>query len=201
MIEVEKRYKVLKLDEMLALLDGAGMQQVQQNHVVDEWYAPLDVQSHERQEEWFDKEHGIAYRIRRVEQKDESFTLEIETKQLTEANNHDTFKEERLSFATYDEARRYIEDLGYWNWLTIDKTRYKFDSHDTEVDVVLDYVAGLAEKIGVGAALEIEYQGDAERGEALKKLAGFATRLGLSDEQLFAKSFTVEAMQALAKFN
>ncbi len=200
MIEIEKRYKIHDINDIIARLADSGIEQTDESHIIDEWFAPLKVQSHKQQVEWFDGNKGLAYRVRRTEQSDGSWKIKVETKQLTDAGNHNTFIETTVAITDYDEAHVFLEDQGYWNWLTIDKTRIQFDSHDPEIDIVLDEIAGLAEKIGVGAALEIEYQGEANRNEALDKLSAFAGDLGLPRDQLFAKSLTVESMTALAKF-
>ncbi len=200
MIEIEQRYKVHSVDKAIAMLAYSGITQTGSSHIIDEWYAPLTVQSHQQQEQWFDEGRGVAYRIRQVEQPDGSFMAKLESKQLTAVGNHNTFDEQVINVAGYEEALAFVANKYYWNWLTIDKTRLVFDSHDPELDIVLDEITGLAEKIGVGAALEIEYQGEADRDGALAKLNTVAEKLGLTPEQLFAKSLTVEAMTELAKF-
>jgi len=200
MLEVEQRYKITDTDATIKTLKANGLSEASKQHIIDEWFAPLDVQSHERQREWFDGEHGLAYRVRRVEQPDGTFIVKVETKQLTSANDHNTFAETVIDISDYDEAHKFLTDKDYWNWLTIDKTRITFASSDPELEIVLDEIEGLAEKIGVGAALEIEYKGDADRDAALEKIGAFASMLGLDVSQLFAKSLTVEAMVELAKF-
>jgi adenylate cyclase class IV len=200
MIEIEKRYKIHDVQAILARLDKNSIEQTGKSHIIDEWFAPLKVQSHETQVQWFDHERGLAYRVRRTEQPDGTFIVKVETKQLTSDGDHNTFHEEVIDISDYEQAHAFLVEKGYWNWLTIDKTRLQFDSHDPEIDIVLDEIDGLAEKIGVGAALEIEYQGEADRDGALKKLQEFSAELGLADDQLFAKSLTVESMTALAKF-
>jgi predicted adenylyl cyclase CyaB len=200
MIEIEQRYKVTGTDAIISRLVENGLTQTTKDHIIDEWFAPLDVQSHERQREWFDGEHGLAYRVRRVEQSDGRFVVKVETKQLTSDDNHNTFAETVIDIHNYEEAHTFLEEKGYWNWLTIDKTRRTFDSDEPELEIVLDEIEGLAEKIGVGAALEIEYKGEADRDTALEKIGTFAAALGLQNDQLFEKSLTVEAMVELAKF-
>lgn len=200
MIEIEQRYKLYDVGEFMRTLENAGIQPVKTNRLIDEWFAPLYIKSHERQREWFDGEHGIAYRIRRQQQSDDTFTVAVETKQLTADDNHNSFHETVVPITDYEEAEMFLASNGYWNWLTIDKTRRMFDSPDSELELVIDEIEGLAEKIGVGAALEIEYKGSADRDKALEKITALASRLGLGEDQLFAKSLTVEAMSELAKF-
>jgi predicted adenylyl cyclase CyaB len=201
MIEIEKRYKIHDVPAIIQRLAENAIHLVNQTRVIDEWFTPLRIQNQEQEEEWFDKDHGVAYRIRRTQMESGEFVVKVESKQLTDANNHDTFKEETLDITDYDAAHRYLEEMEYWNWLTIDKTRRTFASPDPEIQIVLDEIAGLAEKIGVGAALELEYEGSATRDEALAKLVAFSEGLGLSSDQLFDKSLTVEAMSELAKFD
>jgi adenylate cyclase class IV len=162
MLEIEQRYKVTDVDGIKATLRKNNITQTTKQHIIDEWSAPLKVQSHETQVQWFDHERGLAYRVRRTEQPDGTFAVKVETKQLTSDGNHNTFHEEVIDISDYQQALAFLTEKGYWNWLTIDKTRLQFDSHDPEIDIVLDEIDGLAEKIGVGAALEIEYQGEAE---------------------------------------
>jgi adenylate cyclase class IV len=201
MIEIEKRYRIHDVAATIQRLAENDIHLVNQTRVIDEWYTPLEIQTQEQEEEWFDRDHGIAYRIRRTQAKLGGFVVKVESKQLTDANNHDTFKEETLDIVDYDDAQKHMEEIGYWNWLTIDKTRRTFASPDPEIQIILDEIAGLAEKIGVGAALELEYEGNASRDEALAKLVAFSEGLGLSPDQLFEKSLTVEAMSELAKFD
>jgi adenylate cyclase class IV len=200
MIEIEKRYKVYDPPAMQAHLATLGIEQTGTSHIIDEWFAPLNVQSHKQQEQWFDIGRGIAYRVRRIEQLSGLWAVKVETKQLTGAGNHNTFKEGYIEVTDYDDAHALLARQGYWNWLTIDKTRIQFNSPDPDIDIVLDEIGGLAEKIGIGAVLEIEYKGNASRDEALKKLVQCAVKLGVSEDQLFAKSLTVEAMTVLAQF-
>lgn len=201
MIEIEHRYKINDAKQITCILAGHSIEQTNKSHIIDEWFAPLSVQSHEKQRQWFDDERGLAYRVRRIEQPDGSWAVKVETKQLTEAGDHNTFDENEIAITDYNKAHAFLAEKDYWNWLTIDKTRIQFDSHDPEVDIVLDEIAGLAEIIGVGAALEIEYQGEKDRDGALEKLGAFAANLGLLPGQLFTKSLTVEAMTGLAKFH
>lgn len=200
MMEIELRYKIQNVQEARKKLAEYGINEVNKSHIIDMWFAPLDVQSHEEQKQWFDENRGIAYRIRQVEQADSSFLVKVESKQLTHEGNHDTFHEEVIATNGYDETIHFLGDKGYWNWLTIDKTRYSFDSGDAEIEIVVDEIDGLAEKIGIGAVLEIEYTGEASREDALRKLGEFAAKLGIDSGQRFEKSLTVEAMTVLAKF-
>lgn len=201
MIEIEKRYKVYDVPATITQLAENGIHLTNQARVIDEWFVPRKIQSHEQQEAWFDREHGVAYRIRRTQTELGAFAIKVESKQLTGVNNHNTFKEEEVAITDYATAHQYMDGIGYWNWLTIDKTRWTFASTEPETQIILDEITGLADKIGIGAVLELEYEGDISRGEALARLTALSQKLGLSSDQLFEKSLTVEAMSELAKFD
>jgi adenylate cyclase class IV len=187
---------------MIEHLAARGIEHVSEKRVIDMWFAPKSVQSHEQQQQWFDVEHGVAYRLRTTTYGGGTdSTVSLESKQLTSDNDHNTFTENVLEdIDTSDKAVNYLSEMGYWNWLTIDKTRHEFKSENSHLEIVIDEIAGLAEKIGIGAALEIEYKGEASRDEALQMIDGLANELGLSADQLFEKSLTVESMTELAKF-
>jgi adenylate cyclase class IV len=199
-IEVELRYKVADPQGMIDRLATAGMKVASKKHLIDQWFAPTHVRSMAEEEQWFDENHGLAWRIRRVEQSDGSLKATLDSKQLTEDNNHNTFKETPPQDVVYEEAVEKLRGQEYRCWLTIDKTRHTFESGDPQIEVVLDEIAGMGEKIGVPAGLEIEFKGEGSRDEALSTLAAFATKFGLDESDRFERSFTVESMQALADF-
>lgn len=199
-IEVELRYKVHNVAGLLDKLAKHGITQNDTKHIIDQWWAPTSVRSMAEEEEWFDKNHGIAWRIRRTQQPDGSFKTIMDSKQLTDANNHDTFKETPPIEMDYDNAVAEITQKGYRCWLTIDKTRRIFTGAPEQFEIVLDEIAGMQQKIGVGAGLEIEFKGEGSREHALQLLSDFAKTIGLENAERFERSFTVESMQALADF-
>src|SRR6185503_640023 len=144
--EVELRYKVHDPNETIANLEKLGIKNTGKKHLIDQWFMPNNIRSMEMHEDWFNKDRGVAWRIRRTEQPDGSFKVEATSKQLTEANNHDTFIETDAGVSTYDEAMQFVKDKGYYCWLTIDKTRYDFTSPEDDFEIVLDEIEGLAEK-------------------------------------------------------
>lgn len=199
-IEVELRYKVQDPPAMIERLAAAKMPVAKKQHLIDQWFAPVTVRSMAEEEKWFDEDHGVAWRIRRVEQPDGTFVASMDSKQLTEANNHNTFNETPPQTMDYDAAVAEITKKDYRCWLTIDKTRHTFASTDEHIEVVLDEIAGMRDAIGVPAGLELEYKGQGTRDEALKILGDFAAKFGLDESDRFERSFTVESMQALANF-
>lgn len=204
-LEIELRYKVHDVQVLLDKLKKLHIRVDRQEHLIDEWFHPDTVTNLAEQRAWFDDEHGIAWRIRRTQQADRSWALDVTSKQLTEDDNHNSFHETAATFASYEAAVQAMADRDYYNWLTIDKTRYFLTSSnpnipDAEFELVLDHIAGLADKIGVGACLEIEYKGTEQRQEALKKIKAVAQQLGFSDSDLFEKSLTVTSMTELAHF-
>lgn len=201
MIEIERRYKVASTADMIATLQKQGITPVQEKHIIDQWFIPKHIHSREEHNVWFDEDHGEAYRIRQTEQPDGSFGIVLDSKQHTKANNHNTFQERIIDTVTdIEAARAFLEEKGYYNWLTIGKRRIIFDAKDPNIEIVLDEIDGLAEKIGVGAALELEYKAEQPRDETLQALSNMAATLGLSDKDLFEKSLTVAAMDVLAQF-
>lgn len=201
MIEIEQRYKVASPKDVAATMAEHGIKAVKQTHIIDQWFIPDTIRNREAHDIWFDEDHGLAYRIRQIEQDDGTFSVVIDSKQHTTASNHNTFQEGTVdSISTLAEAKEFLANAGYYNWLTIDKRRVLFDANDPHIEIVLDEIDGLSEKIGVGAALEIEYKGNESRDEALTILNSTASRLGLHEADLFEKSLTVAAMQVLARF-
>lgn len=199
-IEVELRYKVHDTQATMRALAAQGIRQTGKTHLIDQWFAPTGVKSMADEVEWFDHQHGVAWRIRRTEQPDGSLHAIQDSKQLTSANNHDTFHETPPVAVVYDDAVADLANMGYRCWLTIDKTRYLFDADDPRIEIVLDEIKGVAERIGVGAGLEVEFKGQGTREQALQVLHDVTARLGLNESDRFKQSFTVEAMQALADF-
>jgi adenylate cyclase class IV len=204
-LEVELRYKVHDVPGVLGRLSGQGISVARTEHLIDEWFLPEHIQSLKDEQQWFDVDRGIAWRIRRTE-KDGKSTLGVESKQLTEDMNHNSFLETTADFATYDDALQAMNDRQYKNWLTIDKTRYILasshpDITQDEFELVIDDIAGLAAKIGVGACLEIEHKGTSTREEALRKIARVAVLLGFTADDQIEKSLTVLSMTALARFD
>src|SRR6187549_1587845 len=173
-LEVELRYKVYDVRECLARLEALGVTVTRTEHLIDEWYLPRTIQTLEEQRTWFDDEKGVAWRIRRSERDGKSL-LDVTSKQLTSDSNHNSFHETTAEFKDYDQAVAAMDEREYKNWLIIDKTRYFLSSTNPEIEnekfeLVIDEIAGLAEKIGIGACLEIEHKGTASRDDALKNI-------------------------------
>jgi adenylate cyclase class IV len=203
-LEVELRYKVYDVQACLARLENHGVTVMRTEHLVDEWYMPRTIQSLEEQRAWFDDEKGIAWRIRQSEH-DGAKKLDVTSKQLTSDSNHNSFHETTAEFDNYDQAVKAMDEREYRNWLIIDKTRYFLTSTNPDIEnekfeLIIDQIAGLAEKIGIGACLEIEHKGTATREEALKNIEAIATMLGFTSEDQFEKSLTVVSMTELAFF-
>jgi len=203
-LEVELRYKVQDVEKCLAHLEDLGITVAHTKHLIDEWYLPNTITSIEEQRVWFDEEKGVAWRIRQIEHESKT-ELDVTSKQLTEDSNHNSFHETTAAFVSYDDAVRAMQEREYKNWLTIDKTRYFLSSSnprikDSEYELVIDHIAGLAEKIGVGACLEIEHKGSFSRKEALERIEVIAASLGFTKEDQFEKSLTVVSMTELARF-
>ena len=203
-VEIELRYKVEDVDACLEQLALQHIQVARTERLIDQWFAPNFVHDMPAEEKWFDHDKGVAWRIRRSTN-DGQESLDVTSKQLTNDNNHNSFHEVTTHYDSYQDALQAMQDLQYYNWLTVDKTRYFFtsknpDISDTEVEMVLDYVDGLAAKVGVGACLEIECKSEATRTDALKRIQQIATKCGFSPEDQFEKSLTVLSMSALAKF-
>lgn len=200
--EIEHRYKIDDPQTCIASLGALGISLVSSRHLIDEWFAPAYIRNLKQEEDWFDNQKGVAWRIRRSEQPDGTFAVQVGSKQLTDASNHNTFIEQVMPHVSdYHDARAKMADMNYRNWLTIDKTRFTFDSGRADIELVLDSVAGLAEAIGVGAVLEIEYKGTVNREQALSLLGEFAAQLGFRPGDRFDRSLTVEAKPALANFD
>jgi adenylate cyclase class IV len=203
-LEVELRYKVLDVSACLERLKKEGLTVARTEHLVDEWYLPKNIASLKEEQEWFDENHGVAWRVRRAT-KDGVTKLETTSKQLTDDNNHNSFYETEEQYASYDDAVKAMGEREYKNWLTIDKTRYFLESSNKDIpaaeyELIIDEIAGLAEKIGVGACLEIEHKGTDGREVALSKIQSVAGSLGFSTNDQFDKSLTVVSMTELARF-
>jgi adenylate cyclase class IV len=204
-LEVELRYRVHDVPAVLGRLSRQGISVVRTEHLIDEWFLPETIKSLEEEQQWFDVERGVAWRVRRSE-KDGKSTLGVESKQLTEDMNHNSFLETTADHPSYEAAVQAMKDLKYKNWLTIDKTRYMLTSSNPQIsndefELVIDDIAGLAAKIGVGACLEIEHKGTSTREEALLNIAKVAEGLGFTAEDQIEKSLTVLSMTALARFD
>ncbi|HSW66239.1 MAG TPA: hypothetical protein VLI54_03830 [Bacillota bacterium] len=201
MIEIEQRYKVFDPQATIAALETQGVILQQENRVIDCWFAPRTVQSQADQDVWFDKQHGVAYRIRKIALPGDTFDIALESKQHTTANNHNTFNEEVIMRGDEAAMQAWLAQKDYYNWLTIDKLRRRFASPHPELEVVMDTVAGVRGTLGIDTVLEIEYQGEATRDAALQAIANFAGTLGFTPDMRFDKSLTVESMRVLARFS
>jgi adenylate cyclase class IV len=204
-LEIEKRYKVYDVKACLAACKDLGLVVQRTSHLIDEWYLPEHIRSLEEEKKWFDVDHGLAWRIRRSDQNGSHESLEVTSKQLTEDSNHNTFQETTEVFDSYNSAVESLRMRDYKNWLTIDKTRYLLSSANPDIsneefEIVIDEIAGLADKIGIGACLEIEHKGAHSRQDALKKIAAIAKLLGFSDDDSYEQSLTVVSMTELARF-
>lgn len=198
-IEVELRYKIDDAEAAVALLAVHDTKLEKEQHIIDRWFIPKTVRSRKEHDVWFDEEHGLAYRIRFSEDENGQSTI-LDSKQHTEANNHNTFKEDTLPLSDLAEMEKYLDDEGYYNWLTIDKTRKVFSSSHADLAITMDSIGGIKDEIGVDTVLEVEYSGEASRDEALQIITDFASKLGLDEGHQFDKSLTVESMRVLAKF-
>lgn len=200
MIEIEKRYKINDIDGAINRLSECGVAPKDEKRIIDEWYIPLEVDSREKHDVWFDEEHGVAYRIRKVMTPHDEAKIILDSKQHTAANNHNTFNEEIILQDDEPAMREFLKEKGYYNWLTLDKIRRSFDSMWPEMHITMDTVSGVKQKLGSDTVLEIEYSGDGTRDQALSMIDKVAASIGLTDDVLFEKSLTVESMQVLARF-
>lgn len=185
---------------MIATLGQHGAALQDEQHIVDKWFAPTDVHTRDDHDRWFDVDHGIAYRIRQVALSDGGNELILDSKQHTEADNHNTFNEEELMRGDESAMLAFLASKNYYNWLTIDKKRYRFHLPKPELKVIMDTVAGVKDTLGLDTVLELEYAGNGSRDDALTAIDSFASNLGLQGSTLFDKSLTVESMSVLAKF-
>jgi adenylate cyclase class IV len=200
MIEVELRYKVNDTASTLARLRQLHVEVRDEQHIVDKWFIPSSLHNRKEHDAWFDNDHGVAYRIRRTTLPNGSIRIVLDSKQLTDANNHNTFKEEVLIHDDEPAMLTFLTAQGYYNWLTIDKKRRTFATDQKELAISMDTLEGIKNALGVDTVLEIEYTGAGSRDHALASIHAFASVLGLTSGDLFEKSLTVESMRVLAKF-
>lgn len=127
-------------------------------------------------------------------------SIVLDSKQHTEANDHNTFAEEVIMHDDENAMLKFVDEKEYFNWLTIDKIRRYFSSDRPELKVTMDTVSGVRDQLGLDTVLEIEYEGESSREEALALIDSFSAQLGLAPNLLFEKSLTTETMAVLAKF-
>lgn len=204
--EIEIRFRVADLPAMVQKMAGLGVPLQRVERIVDEWFAPSTHRTLQDEEAWFEKENGVAWRLRTTEVEGKKHTIR-DSKQLPKGDvTHTTFDETPPVPVEHAAATAELRAKGLHNWLKIDKTRHIFDTSAAPPElagvlVSIDEVKGLAEKIGVGACLELEYDGpEVDGGKALTHLSEAAALLGLSPEDRFEKSLTVLAKPALANF-
>ncbi len=199
-LEIEQRYKVDSVADIEKRLAKQNINRSGQQHIIDQWFIPKTIHSRSEHDRWFDEERGIAYRIRRIERPGGSFSIMLDSKQLTEAGNHNTFHEEIVLEDDYEAALRWTAAQGYYNWLAINKVRFLFDSPDPELEVIIDTIDGLKPALGFDSVIEIEYKGNKGRDEALNYTGTLAASIDCQPEDRFKKSLTVAAMAILARF-
>jgi adenylate cyclase class IV len=194
-VEIEQRYKIDNAKAAVSLLAQHGADLKDEQHIIDKWFIPQNIHTRAQHDLWFDRDHGVAYRIRYVTLPDGLSNILLDSKQHTEANNHNTFKEDTLIFDDEAAMLRFLGDKEYYNWLTIDKKRQRFHSPRPDLAISMDSIAGIKDAIGIDTVLELEYTD-----QALSVINDFASMLGLSPGSQFPKSLTVEAMRVLAQF-
>lgn len=199
--EVERRYRVAEPTLTVERLAHHGVTVHRSSRIIDRWFMPRYVRSLTEEEQWFDVEHGLAYRIRKTQHNDGDFDTLLDSKQHTEANDHNTFHEEVMMRGDESEMLKFLEGKEYYNWLTIDKRRTYFEGASDSLAITMDTIDGVKQALGVDTVLEVEYSGDGSRDEALRTIDDFATTIGLRREDLFEKSLTVESMRVLADFS
>ncbi len=199
-IEIEQRYQVDDAAAMASLLARHGVDLQSEQRIIDQWFVPQSVHTRIQHDRWFDQDHGVAYRIRRTALHNGQSHIILDSKQHTEADNHNTFKEDVVMSDDYEAMLHFLESKGYYNWLTLDKKRQHFSSPQADLSITMDKVAGIKDVLGIDTVLELEYKGKASRDRALSIINGFAATLGLSLDSQFAKSLTVESIRVLAKF-
>lgn len=192
-IEVELRYKVESVREIQKKLLDINARQVEQTHIIDHWFVPVNIKSLEEEIDWFDIKRNTGVRIREyINEYGNQISASLETKRLTLAMNHDTFLETEMKVESYHKAKEFMEMLDRKEYLTIDKSRILFKHEDftISIDSIKDFITGV----------EIEYIGLGNREEIIKIIENFASKLGLSKKDRFEKSMTTEAMKVLARF-
>ncbi len=192
-IEIELRYQVKSIKHIQKILLDIDATLVQQTHIIDHWFIPINIKNMAEEIEWFDKKRNTGIRIREyINEYGNRISASLETKRMTLAMNHNTFLETSMPVETYEKAKEFLEMIDRKEYLTIDKNRlvYKKDVFEISIDEIKGY----------GSGIEIEYKGEGDRETVLKEITQFARELNLTEKDRFEKSITVDAMDTLAKF-
>lgn len=230
--EYEERYRVIDPEATRRLLAAAGFTLISTESQIDHWFIPKDIMSPDEQYRWFDYGKGSALRIREqttqhskrdiitvkqlitpgdhsmMTNHEDMLTVAGVRKALSFVGEFSNLLDNHLSqrnddeVLTYLEVKRFIEQSGRKEYITLDKERETFRSPAVQ-DVVIDIdVIPALEKtaLGFSAAIEIEYIGDASAEEARKIVRDVGRDLGYDEKDILTKALPGQAIAYLAKF-
>lgn len=191
-IEHELRYKLSNRGEFEAALKAHGARLVRQEHLIDHWFIPNEIQNAEQQKQWFDDERGCSIRIREVVSNDGLFKVVLGTKRIMGTEGHNSLAEAEVGIENYERAKQLLLMMDRKEFLIIDKERSTYEVGEFEISI--------DEVKGYGVGVEIEYRGNDLDSDAIGKITKFGVSLGLNEVDRHEKSITVSAMEALARY-
>lgn len=191
-IEHELRYKLVDREGFEAALKTHGAKLIRQEHLIDHWFIPNEIQNSEQQKRWFDIERGCSIRIREIILNDGSRKVVLGTKRIMRAEGHNSLAEVEIGIENYARAKDLLVMMDRKEFLTIDKERSTYEVGEFEISI--------DEVKGYGVGVEIEYRGGDLGSDVIGRITKLAASLGLHESDRHEKSITVSAMEILARY-
>ncbi len=137
---------------------------------------------------------SYSLRIRKSSEGGRSEIVELNTKVITQHDDHNAWEEHEIQLDSFEEGRAILRAIGFKEFFTVEKARTVMRLN--ECTIALEDVKNF------GPIIEVEIMTtQAKAEEAKKKIRELLAILGVKEDQIVAKSVTNLLMRKWAKFS
>jgi predicted adenylyl cyclase CyaB len=173
-----------------AELSDRGAELEERMYIVDMYLCPVAVQSFQEIE--MQKVGSFSLRIRKQTANGQT-QVEVNTKIITNEGDHNSWEEHETEASSFDEAVAIFQAIGFKSFFTLEKERVTY-----QVD---DMTVCLEDIVDFGPVIEVEVMANKSKSQQAKqRIRAFLTDIGVTDEQIVAKSVTNMLMRERAQF-
>lgn len=174
--------------EMELLNKGAKFEE--RMHIVDMYLCPVAVQSFQEIE--MQKVGSFSLRIRKQTANGQT-QVEVNTKIITNEGDHNSWEEHEIKVSSFDEAVAIFQAIGFKSFFTLEKERVTYQVDDMKVC--------LEDIVDFGPVIEVEVIANKSKNQQAKqRIRAFLRDIGVTNEQIVAKSVTNILMGERAQF-
>lgn len=185
--EVELRALLDKntFDSIKVRLLKLGAEVCGSERLVDTYFCPKEIESFDALE--MDEIGAYSLRLRRSPN-----NVDLNIKVITQQGDHNSWEEHEVIVDSYEEAHKILEFIGFKNFITITKNRFKY-----KIGVVNIFLEDIK---NFGFAIEAEIVTTRDKGDVAKKtIRELFNKLSIPSEKIVQKSITNLIMREKAK--